>query len=141
LPEERSNLVTSGPLGLVDVLDRILDKGLVIVGDIKISLVSVELLTLKIRLIICSIDKAEQIGLDWWRYDPEWSGHVEGTGEVEAIDGAETGDVSGPEALAEPGPQQQVKPLAAPAEERTRTAAPPRKENGAARRGTGRARG
>jgi hypothetical protein len=55
--------------GLVDVLDRVLDKGLVVAGDIKISLAEVELLTIRIRLIVCSIDKAEQIGLDWWRYD------------------------------------------------------------------------
>jgi hypothetical protein len=53
----------------VDVLDRILDKGLVIAGDIKVSLANVELLTLQIRLLVCSIDKAEQIGLNWWRYD------------------------------------------------------------------------
>src|SRR5207237_7772082 len=55
--------------GLVDVLDRVLDKGLVIAGDIKVSLAEVELLTIRIRLIVCSIDKAQDIGLDWWRYD------------------------------------------------------------------------
>ena len=55
--------------GLVDVLDRVLDKGLVIAGDIKVSLAEVELLTIRIRLLVCSIDKAEQIGLDWWSYD------------------------------------------------------------------------
>ena len=55
--------------GLIDVLDRVLDKGLVVAGDIKISLVDVELLTIRIRLLICSIDKAEQIGLDWWKFD------------------------------------------------------------------------
>jgi hypothetical protein len=55
--------------GLVDVLDRILDKGLVVAGDIKVSLAEVELLTIRIRLLICSIDKAEQIGMDWWKYD------------------------------------------------------------------------
>ena len=55
--------------GLVDVLDRVLDKGLVIAGDIKISIAEVELLTIRIRLMVCSIDKAEQIGLDWWRHD------------------------------------------------------------------------
>jgi gas vesicle protein GvpA/GvpJ/GvpM family len=55
--------------GLVDVLDRVLDKGLVVAGDIKISLAEVELLTVRIRLIVCSIDKAQQIGLDWWKYD------------------------------------------------------------------------
>jgi hypothetical protein len=66
---ERSSLITARPPGLVDVLDRILDKGLVIAGDIKVSLANVELLTLQIRLLVCSIDKAEQIGLNWWRYD------------------------------------------------------------------------
>jgi hypothetical protein len=55
--------------GLVDVLDRVLDKGLVVAGDIKISLAEVELLTIRIRLLVCSIDKAQEIGLDWWRYD------------------------------------------------------------------------
>ncbi len=69
MSSERSNLISARPPGLVDVLDRILDKGLVIAGDIKVSLANVELLTLQIRLLICSIDKAEQIGLNWWRYD------------------------------------------------------------------------
>ncbi|HXG90682.1 MAG TPA: gas vesicle protein [Vicinamibacterales bacterium] len=55
--------------GLVEVLDRILDKGLFIGGDIKISLAEVELLTIRIRLIVCSLDKAREIGLDWWMYD------------------------------------------------------------------------
>lgn len=59
--------------GLVDVLDRVLDKGLVIAGDIKVSLAEVELLTIRIRLLICSVDKAQEIGLDWWRYDRELS--------------------------------------------------------------------
>ena len=59
--------------GLVDVLDRVLDKGLVVVGDIKINLANVELLTIQVRLLICSIDKAEEIGLNWWRHDPRLS--------------------------------------------------------------------
>jgi hypothetical protein len=62
--------------GLVDILDRVLDKGLVVVGDIKINLANVELLTIQIRLLICSIDKAEQIGMDWWRTDPRLSTHA-----------------------------------------------------------------
>lgn len=69
MSSERSTLITARPPGLVDILDRILDKGLVIAGDIKVSLANVELLTLQIRLLVCSIDKAEQIGLNWWRYD------------------------------------------------------------------------
>src|SRR6058998_1899614 len=59
--------------GLVDVLDRVLDKGLVVAGDVKVSLAEVELLTIRIRLLICSIDKAEQIGLDWWKFDHHFS--------------------------------------------------------------------
>ena len=51
---------------LADVLERILDKGLVIAGDIKIKLVDVELLTIQIRLLICSVDKAKEMGIDWW---------------------------------------------------------------------------
>jgi hypothetical protein len=75
--ERSSSLITARPPGLVDVLDRILDKGLVIAGDIKVSLANVELLTLQIRILVCSIDKAEQIGLNWWRYDTNLTTHAE----------------------------------------------------------------
>jgi hypothetical protein len=64
---------SSHTASLVDILDRVLDKGLVVAGDIKISLAEVELLTIRIRLLICSIDKAEQIGMDWWKYDKNLS--------------------------------------------------------------------
>ncbi|HYS55793.1 MAG TPA: gas vesicle protein [Thermoanaerobaculia bacterium] len=65
------------PQGLVDILDKILDKGLVVAGDIKISLANVELLTIQIRLVICSIDKAQAIGINWWRSDRFYSGEVD----------------------------------------------------------------
>lgn len=55
---------------VADLLERILDKGIVIAGDIKIKLVDVELLTLQIRLVICSVDKAKEMGLDWWVKNP-----------------------------------------------------------------------
>lgn len=55
---------------MLDILDRVLDKGLVIAGDIRISLANVELLTIRIRLLVCSVDKAEAIGLNWWKFDP-----------------------------------------------------------------------
>ena len=58
---------------LADLLERILDKGIVIAGDIKISLVEVELLTIQIRLVICSVDKAIEMGMDWWRTNPAFS--------------------------------------------------------------------
>jgi hypothetical protein len=60
----------SGTANLLDILDRVLDKGLVIAGDVRISLANVELLTIRIRLLVCSVDKAEQIGLNWWKFDP-----------------------------------------------------------------------
>jgi len=69
MPTDLTGNPSRGNAGLVDVLDRVLDKGLVVAGDIKVSLAEVELLTIRIRLMICSIDKAEAIGLDWWKYD------------------------------------------------------------------------
>ena len=85
MSSERTSLITARPPGLVDVLDRILDKGLVIAGDIKVSLANVELLTLQIRLLVCSIDKAEQIGLNWWRYDANLTTRAEAA-EAENVD-------------------------------------------------------
>jgi hypothetical protein len=55
---------------LADLLERVLDKGIVIAGDIRIKLVDVELLTIQIRLVICSVDKAKEIGMDWWVGNP-----------------------------------------------------------------------
>jgi len=69
MPTDLQGSPSRGNAGLVDILDRVLDKGLVVAGDIKVSLAEVELLTIRIRLLICSIDKAESIGLDWWKYD------------------------------------------------------------------------
>jgi hypothetical protein len=73
---ERYELGPQRSQGLVDILDRILDKGLVIAGDIKVNLANVELLTIRIRLLVCSIDKAEAIGMNWWRSDPSYAGPV-----------------------------------------------------------------
>lgn len=56
--------------GLADVLERILDKGIVVAGDIAVSLVGVELLTVRIRLVICSVDRALELGIRWWETDP-----------------------------------------------------------------------
>ena len=58
---------------LADVLDRVLDKGVVIAGDIAINLLDIELLTIKIRLLIASVDKAREMGIDWWQHDPQLS--------------------------------------------------------------------
>jgi hypothetical protein len=58
---------------LADLLERVLDKGIVIAGDIRINLVEVELLTIQIRLVICSVDKAREMGMDWWVNNPAFS--------------------------------------------------------------------
>lgn len=58
---------------LADVLERVLDKGLVIAGDIKVKLVDIELLTIQIRLVVCSVEKAVEMGMDWWVTDPNLS--------------------------------------------------------------------
>jgi hypothetical protein len=58
---------------LADVLERVLDKGMVIAGDIKISLLDIELLTIKLRLLVASVDKAKEMGIDWWEHDPSLS--------------------------------------------------------------------
>jgi hypothetical protein len=58
---------------LADILERVLDKGIVIAGDIKINLLDIELLTIKLRLLVASVDKAKEMGIDWWEHDPSLS--------------------------------------------------------------------
>ena len=59
---------------LADILERVLDKGIVIAGDIQINLLDIELLTIKLRLLVASVDKAKEMGIDWWETDPMLSG-------------------------------------------------------------------
>ena len=58
------------PASLADILERVLDKGIIIAGDIRVNLLDIELLTIKIRLLVVSVDKAAEMGIDWWRNDP-----------------------------------------------------------------------
>jgi len=58
---------------LADILERVLDKGIVIAGDIRVNLLDIELLTIKIRLLVASVDKAREMGIDWWEHDPSLS--------------------------------------------------------------------
>ncbi|MEV6401010.1 gas vesicle protein [Streptomyces sp. NPDC051907] len=58
---------------LADILERVLDKGIVIAGDIQINLLDIELLTIKLRLLVASVDKAKEMGIDWWEHDPSLS--------------------------------------------------------------------
>ena len=82
-PEDQA--LRNRPQGLVDILDKILDKGLVVAGDIKVSLANVELLTIQLRLVICSVDKAQAIGIDWWRQDRFLSASAPGAGEIDQL--------------------------------------------------------
>jgi len=74
------------PASLADVLDRVLDKGIVIAGDVKVNLLDIELLTIKIRLLVASVDKAQEMGIDWWRHDPMLSSGQDGSRSVEGQD-------------------------------------------------------
>jgi hypothetical protein len=71
----RRPAITPPPRGdtLADVLERVLDKGIVIAGDIQINLLDIELLTIKLRLLVASVDKAKEMGIDWWESDPSLS--------------------------------------------------------------------
>jgi hypothetical protein len=71
---------------LADVLERVLDKGIVIAGDIQVNLLDIELLTIKLRLVIASVDKAKEIGIDWWERDPTLSRGTESEGLDERLD-------------------------------------------------------
>jgi hypothetical protein len=62
------------PANLGDILERVLDKGLVIAGDIQVNLLDIELLTIKIRLLVASADRAREMGIDWWAHDPFLTG-------------------------------------------------------------------
>ncbi len=72
---------------LADVLERVLDKGLVIAGDIKIKLVDIELLTIQIRLLIASVEKAREMGIDWWMLNPDFSSRAKAAEESAEIAG------------------------------------------------------
>ena len=64
---------------LADILERVLDKGIVIAGDIRINLLDVELLTIKLRILVASVDKAKEMGIDWWEHDPSLSSRHTGS--------------------------------------------------------------
>jgi hypothetical protein len=77
-PQTTRSTITTATQGstLVDVLERVLDKGVVIAGDITVSVGSTELLSIRIRLLISSVDKAREIGINWWENDPHLSGRA-----------------------------------------------------------------
>jgi Gas vesicle protein len=66
-----------GPANLADILERVLDKGIVIAGDIQINLLDIELITIKLRLLVASVDRAREMGINWWETDPSLSQNAE----------------------------------------------------------------
>ena len=76
MSRQQQVLSSVGTDSLADILDRVLDKGIVIAGDVKINLGDVELLTIRIRLLVCSVDKAQELGIDWWRGDSFYNGRM-----------------------------------------------------------------
>src|SRR5205807_1847526 len=66
----------SGPANLADILERVLDKGIVIAGDIQVNLLEIELLTIKLRLLVASVDRAREMGINWWESDPSLSNNA-----------------------------------------------------------------
>lgn len=76
---------------LADILERVLDKGVVIAGDIQINLLDIELLTIKLRLLVASVDKAKEMGIDWWEHDPSLSSRARPPQQVSAGQPPETG--------------------------------------------------
>src|SRR5256885_11392335 len=75
--------VANGSASLADILERALDKGIVIAGDIQINLLDIELLTIKLRLLVASVDRAREMGIDWWESDPSLSSKARARESVE----------------------------------------------------------
>jgi hypothetical protein len=69
----RMEVQRTGPANLADILERVLDKGIVIAGDIQINLLDIELLTIKLRLLVASVERAQEMGINWWESDPALS--------------------------------------------------------------------
>jgi Gas vesicle protein len=111
----------SEPANLADILERVLDKGIVIAGDIRINLLDIELLTIRVRLLIASVDRAREMGIDWWERDPSLSsGQPSLTGEnarlrerVAALEAAAIRQ-GAEDAYAEPAPMTDPAPMADP---------------------------
>ncbi|MFB7617724.1 gas vesicle protein [Kitasatospora sp. NPDC056181] len=77
LPSRSAPPYGQSSASLADILERVLDKGIVIAGDIQINLLDIELLTIKLRLLIASVDKAKEMGIDWWEHDPSLSSRAD----------------------------------------------------------------
>ncbi len=118
---------------LADILERVLDKGIVIAGDIKVNLLDIELLTIKIRLLVASVDKAKEMGIDWWEHDPSLSSGKGGLAEenrrlrerIEALEESRLLELEGEATAAPERPAQRPveRPVERPAARRPRRTA------------------
>src|SRR3954466_7843224 len=98
----------AGPANLADILERVLDKGIVIAGDIQINLLDIELLTIKLRLLVASVERAQEMGINWWESDPTLSSKAQ---ELEEENEDLRGRLERPEeraGLPAPGPGEEV---------------------------------
>lgn len=106
---------------LADILERVLDKGIVIAGDIQINLLDIELLTIKLRLLVASVDKAKEMGIDWWEHDPALSSRARGDERSLAEENrrlrAELAALREPEELLEVEPEEYTEEEEEPEEE------------------------
>ncbi|WUJ13180.1 gas vesicle protein [Streptomyces sp. NBC_00390] len=109
---------------LADILERVLDKGIVIAGDIQINLLDIELLTIKLRLLVASVDKAKEMGIDWWEHDPSLSSRARDEtsladenrrlrAEIDALRRSGALPEGTPDSLPEEVPERERKPRAA----------------------------
>jgi hypothetical protein len=118
-PASRERLPTHAePSSLVDVLERVLDKGIVVAGDIRVDLLDIELLTIRLRLLIASVERAKEMGIDWWEHDPTLSSGArdlaaENRQLRERIGALEAGRVAGPGSRAKRA-ESAVKPATRP---------------------------
>jgi hypothetical protein len=88
LPTRSPDALPGRPHGdnLADILERVLDKGIVIAGDIQINLLDIELLTIKLRLLVASVDRAREMGINWWEDDPSLSSGADGGGRARQLE-------------------------------------------------------
>lgn len=105
----------SEPANLADILERVLDKGIVVAGDIRVNLLDIELLTIRLRLLIASVDRAREMGIDWWEHDPTLSSGASDLGAENRRLRQRIGELEGGRSL--PGDREAMSP---------RRAAPPR---------------
>ncbi|WP_412080085.1 gas vesicle protein GvpJ [Streptomyces sp. SJL17-1] len=94
----------SSSTNLADILERVLDKGIVIAGDIRINLLDIELLTVKLRLLVASVDKAKEMGIDWWEHDPSLSSRASQDGTARSLAAGEPAPARGDRRAAGRGP-------------------------------------